>query len=560
MRLKHVLVICFLVLSVLPLFVSFGMLQSYSATQYRNQIGDKLNAVSQLAKQRLTAAIARIEDNTTLLANRTLLRQQMGEYAQTREYALYDTIENSLHEAKQGMEQIVDIGVFAPNGQFIASINRTATSFDRSMLKGRDRIIFLRHSQELIVRSIVEIDLKGRTVGYMVVDFSGQFILDLVNDHTGLGETGEWLFAVRDENGDALFAVPLKYDARAAFVRRVAKDRLDVPITQALRGQEIIMANAPDYQERPVMASTRYIKNMDIGLVAKINESEVTAIIDEANKYLVMLGIALVLIAVVVGVLIASLIAKPVEQLRKATQKLASGDFDVQPVEAGWREAKDLAASFTDMAESIHDLQENLQHKVEERTRDLDEANQRLTEISVRDPLTGVHNRRYVMERLEQEASRARRYNGQLAVAILDIDHFKQVNDTLGHATGDEVLIGLAFCVEHTLRTSDLFGRIGGEEFCIVIPEADKEGTMLLIERIRSAIEALPFNFDGKQLKVTCSFGVVFLAEEIDSTMLLMECADKALYHAKETGRNKIVVYNDMPKDLLSETSKDNAG
>ena len=186
-----------------------------------------------------------------------------------------------------------------------------------------------------------------------------------------------WLFAVRDENGDALFAVPLKYDARAAFVRRVAKDRLDVPITQALRGQEIIMANAPDYQEQPVMASTRYIKNMDIGLVAKINESEVTAIIDEANKYLVMLGIALVLIAVVVGVLIASLIAKPVEQLRKATQKLASGDFDVQPVEAGWREAKDLAASFTDMAESIHDLQENLQHKVEERTRDLDEAKRR---------------------------------------------------------------------------------------------------------------------------------------------------------------------------------------
>ena len=180
MRLKHVLVVCFLALSVLPLFVSFGMLQSYSATQYRNQIEDKLNAVSQLAKQRLTAAIARIEDNTTLLANRTLLRQQMGEYAQTREYALYDTIENSLHEAKQGMEQIVDIGVFAPNGQFIASINRTATSFDRSMLKGRDRIIFLRHSQELIVRSIVEIDLKGRTVGYMVVDFSGQFILDLV--------------------------------------------------------------------------------------------------------------------------------------------------------------------------------------------------------------------------------------------------------------------------------------------------------------------------------------------------------------------------------------------
>ncbi|MBX2831572.1 MAG: diguanylate cyclase [Rhodospirillales bacterium] len=546
MRLKHVLVICFVVLSALPLLLSFGMLQSYTGSQYRIQIEDKLTAISQLAKLRLTAAIARIEDNTTLLANRSLLGRQLAEYAETQEYRLFEQVEHSLHEAKQGMQQIVDISVFAGNGQFMASINRISTSFDRSLLGEHKRVIFLRHSQELIVRSIVVIEHEYKPVGYMVIDFSGAFILNLVSDRTGLGETGEWLFAVRDDNGDALFAVPLRYDPGAAFLRRVSADRTDVPITQALLGQEIVMGHAPDYRNEEVMASTRYIQDMDFGLVAKIDEREVTDIINDANKYLIVLGVVLVILAVAVGVMIASLIARPVEQLRKSTQKVIEGDFDVEPIDAGWREAKDLAASFEEMADSIHDLKDNLEQKVEERTRDLDEANRRLTEISVRDPLTGVHNRRHITERLDEEFSRAQRYNGRLAVAMFDIDHFKKVNDTLGHGAGDEVLIGLAFSVEHSLRTSDLFGRVGGEEFCIIIPEAERSGTVYLLERVRREIEALPFNFDGKDLTVTCSFGVAFLSEEMLTSMSFLECADKALYRAKQTGRNKVVVYNDM--------------
>ncbi|WP_052065422.1 sensor domain-containing diguanylate cyclase [Thalassospira australica] len=565
MRLKHLLIVCFLTLSVLPLLFGFGILHSYTASQYRLQIGDKLSAISQLAKLRLTGAIDRINDNVSLLSSHYLLRQQMRAFDETRDYVLYDKIGQSLIDAHLGMDSILDMTVFATNGQFIASINRRATSFDPELLVGRERTTTLLHSQDLIVRSMSRMYAGDKFVGYMIIDFSADFILQLVNDRTGLGETGEWLFAVRGQEGEAVFAVPLKYDANAAFSRRVSKDRGDVPITQSLLGNEILMSNAPDYLGVPVMASTRYLPSMDWGLVAKINEAEVSQIIEASNRYFIVLGLGVMVFAIAAAFWISGVIARPVEKLRQSTRRVIEGDFDYQQFDASWREARELGNSFGEMSASLSDFRENLQDMVDERTCELDEANRRLLEISIRDPLTGVHNRRYLTERLDEEFSRTRRYNGELAVVMFDIDHFKRINDTFGHGAGDEVLIGLAFSVQHTLRTSDLFGRVGGEEFCIVIPEAEVIGTTNLVERLRTKIQELPFVFDGKELNVTCSFGICFISEPILTSMSLMECADKALYHAKQTGRNKVVVYNDMdtkkqPDDRsLGETGDESA-
>ncbi|MFV1850316.1 MAG: diguanylate cyclase [Thalassospira sp.] len=549
MRLKHVLMISFLLLAALPLLLSIWTLNNHSATQYRKLIATDLQAISELAKHRLLAAIDRIDDTARLLANQEAIRKHLVEFTRTRNYELYGEMESSLRATHRDVDSILDVTLFAPNGQFLASVNQRATSFDPRRFIDREREIFLVHSQELIIRSISRIQHAGVVLGFMVVDFSGEFILELVEDRTGLGATGEWLFAVRDEDGNALFAVPTKYDPNAAFTRRIPSDRTDVPITQAMLGQEILMDYAPDYREQPVMAATRYLPSMDWGLVAKISELEITGIINDANRFLIIVGVGVLVVAVLAAIWLSVLIARPVEQLRRSTLKVIDGDFDVEPIEASWREAKDLAESFGDMAISLQDLRANLQDRVDERTRELDEANRQLTEITVRDPLTGVHNRRHITERLDEEFSRSQRYNNNLAVAVLDIDHFKSINDTHGHGAGDEVLIGMAFCVQHNLRTTDQFGRVGGEEFCIVIPEADEQGIRRLLDRIRQEIEALVFTFDGKKVQVTCSIGVAFLDDTIISALQMIECADKALYHAKHTGRNRLIVYSDMSSD-----------
>jgi diguanylate cyclase (GGDEF)-like protein len=558
MRLKHVLLICFLSLSALPLGLSIWIVHSQSTEQYREQMSNKLVAVSALAKHRLLTAVERIRDNTKLIASRTQLRRQIGLYGQTQSIGSLNAINRILRDANINLPDILNIAVYDANLNAITS-SRLKTELMHPTLQIHEKFdVVLLREEELKIRSIRKLQFEGEDVGYVSVDFSANFILDLVNQTAGLGQTGEWLFAVRDQDGAAVFAMPLKYDADAAFNRKVPSERTDVPIVQALRGNEIVMHHVPDYMEEPVLASTRYLQTLDWGLVAKINEAELASTIREANKYLLSLGLVIIAVAAVAAFWVSAMIARPIEKLTASTRRVISGDFEYEPVEANWREAGDLAESFGQMSESLSDLRDHLQDKVTERTRELNKVNEKLKEISIRDPLTGLFNRRYVMDRLDEEFKRTRRYNGRLAVAMLDLDHFKKVNDTHGHGAGDEVLIGMAFCVQHTVRATDIFGRVGGEEFCIVIPEADEAGTRRLLERIRTEIEALPFKFGKETVPVTCSIGAAFIDEEMLSSMALIECADKALYHAKATGRNKLVVCNDIPcDDLKSQVNAD---
>lgn len=159
--------------------------------------------------------------------------------------------------------------------------------------------------------------------------------------------------------------------------------------------------------------------------------------------------------------------------------------------------------------------------------------------LMTNDGLTQAHNRRYFEQQLGREISRAARYARPLALVLFDIDHFKRVNDSFGHLGGDEVLRQLATAVARLVRSEDVFARIGGEEFALLIPEGSKEGATRLAERLRATVEETPFLVEGRPLRVTCSFGVGFLLPDGHSVPRdLMERADSALYAAKSAGRN----------------------
>jgi two-component system, cell cycle response regulator len=157
------------------------------------------------------------------------------------------------------------------------------------------------------------------------------------------------------------------------------------------------------------------------------------------------------------------------------------------------------------------------------------------------DGLTGLYNRRTLDEKLKEAITRARRSGQALAVALTDVDHFKRVNDTYGHGTGDEVLKGVSAALKSTARTSDVVGRYGGEEFVLVLEATDGEGAVRLAERARMAIKALSFSSEKGPLSVTSSFGVALYAEG-DDALKLLERADQNLYRAKEAGRDRVVL------------------
>jgi len=185
---------------------------------------------------------------------------------------------------------------------------------------------------------------------------------------------------------------------------------------------------------------------------------------------------------------------------------------------------------------------EIVRHGATEQT--LVERNQELLQLASTDTLTGLVNRRVMMQHAQAEIRRANRYQKDLAMIMLDLDYFKQINDLHGHAAGDQVLAEFAALCKQSIRDTDLAARYGGEEFVILLPEIDIKTAILSAERIRMAVAAHHFKLsDGNTVSITCSIGIAtYLPEQDDLDKLLLR-ADQALYQAKHQGRNRCCVH-----------------
>lgn len=167
------------------------------------------------------------------------------------------------------------------------------------------------------------------------------------------------------------------------------------------------------------------------------------------------------------------------------------------------------------------------------------EATQRLYEMTVRDALTELYNRRHLDDQLEAEFAYAKRHKSDLCVLLLDVDHFKRINDTHGHGVGDEVLVAVARGLEHIVRKEDLVARYGGEEFVIIARGIDVNGGLAFAERVRAYLASLDIATQAGNLSVTASFGVAHTDNHpYGSVRGLLSASDEALYRAKARGRN----------------------
>jgi diguanylate cyclase (GGDEF)-like protein len=175
-------------------------------------------------------------------------------------------------------------------------------------------------------------------------------------------------------------------------------------------------------------------------------------------------------------------------------------------------------------------------------TRDeLKKALVELETLATTDSLTGISNRRHLLTLAEREFQRAQRYRHPFSILMLDIDHFKSINDTYGHATGDEALKLMADVTRNALRQVDIFGRFGGEEFVVFLPETPLPDAVTVADRIREAIASVSVAMDDAAIRMTVSIGVAtYQTEEPNLDTLLMR-ADKALYEAKQRGRDRVV-------------------
>jgi diguanylate cyclase (GGDEF)-like protein len=191
---------------------------------------------------------------------------------------------------------------------------------------------------------------------------------------------------------------------------------------------------------------------------------------------------------------------------------------------------------------------------------DLEKSNDRLKRLAETDGLTGLPNHRKIQEIFRHEMDRAQRYDHPLSLMMIDIDHFKQINDRYGHPAGDEVLKRLSSCFEESTREIDAVGRYGGEEFMFVVPETEESKAAVLANRLRERVEELEFEVEDETLSLTVSIGIGSRDFNGDDPDEMIERADAALIHAKRSGRNQVKRYSEINSSPAGEPPTESVG
>ncbi|NDV24378.1 diguanylate cyclase [Desulfovibrio sp. JC022] len=389
------------------------------------------------------------------------------------------------------------------------------------------------------------VTMEDGSFGGVVILGSRLTAIDKLMKNLRFGDTGETYILNRDGYmlTESRYATQLKTEGRI-------KNTAILEIKTSTKGFEAALTGSQhqgpylDYRGAKVLGASQWIRDGRWLLVSEIDYNEalnplysfmLTAFSGAALTLLVLTPFAVRLIRS---------ISIPLLQLNNVARQMTLGKFDCKCAEANMPsppdEIKQLMEVFCSMQEKV------------------DSTVQELQKSAVTDQLTGLPNRRYLMKegaRLVDIAIRARQ---PCSLMIMDIDHFKVINDTYGHTMGDVVLQQMSRSFQEIVRTSDIIARYGGEEFVVVAPGSDIDSGKILAERLRQGIEARTFNNEAQPLACTISIGVAHYATDIkfgaDAYEDMLARADTALYDAKNTGRNKICIAE--PHNKLTDSPK----
>ncbi|HEY0924640.1 diguanylate cyclase [Rheinheimera pacifica] len=323
--------------------------------------------------------------------------------------------------------------------------------------------------------------------------------------------------------------------------------QLAVPADLPPAGQVALVDWADkQYLTSRIRISTRLGDDLGWQLILRQPAEQALAPVAKLNRQLMWYGAMTLLLAMILAYRLASHFSRPVEQLASLAQKVAQGGENVVfNVSSKLTEIRYLSSALSSMmikmaAKRQALLQANitLEQQVATRTADLERANARLQQLSHKDALTGIYNRRAADERLKAEFATAKRSSHSYAVLLMDIDHFKQINDQFGHETGDQVIQQVAKLLDNAIRDSDFVARYGGEEFIAVLPATDLHGAVIIANKLCRDIASLDFATAGR---VTISIGVAPSAADDTDADTAVRKADAAMYEAKRAGRNRVM-------------------
>ena len=380
--------------------------------------------------------------------------------------------------------------------------------------------------------------VQGVLMGELQIDY-----LEAIRARVKFGKKGH--SAIVDQTGHVI-AHP-----NASWMKEI-RDISDWPIVQAMMaGKTGVTSFYSPFIKANMVAGYAAMSGIGWGIMVPQPESEVAAQVNELMRSHLIWATIGVLLAIALAVLLARWITRPLDSLASASRLLMqNGSLGNLPEvrSNSPKEIRDLSAvlrrliaGLQQSRNEVHELNATLQRRVDDATQQLRSSNEKLELLARRDSLTELANRRHFENSLSQALNRRSGDVGQVCVMLVDIDHFKQINDAYGHAAGDTVLNHIARVLERGMRADDMVARYGGDEF-VAYMRCSNEVGMERAREIREAIDNYAVPYDGKNIQITVSIGLYcqVLTPGLDVNKLLAN-ADDAMYQAKKEGRNRVV-------------------
>lgn len=367
---------------------------------------------------------------------------------------------------------------------------------------------------------------RERLLGVLAAKLNFQSIVGVLENYSV--EDGE-LYLITQEGAVFTTNTPISSDFMETSI---GKSYIEKLYSRESSSHEYV-----NYRGKDVMGTLKKVPPLNWGLVVEKDKEKAYAKIIRLRNLTIGLVAALLCVIGLAAYLLGMTIVSPLNKLIGGADKVARGDLEVDLPVKGGGELAFMTRVFNNMVQRLCQGRDELA-KVNTTLR---KRNKKLRELSVTDSLTGLHNHKHLIERLASEVTRAERYEHPFTVLMIDIDNFKNYNDTYGHQAGDDVLRKIAFIFKDSVRASDYVARYGGEEFMILFPETRIDEALIGAERIRKRLEKELFGNGKTRASITISVGIASYPEHGGDHETLVRNADTALYQAKKAGRNRVV-------------------
>lgn len=424
-------------------------------------------------------------------------------------------------------------------------------------------VINHRSQKRIVIENIKSQSLMlGNFVSSIAPEALLSYDFDALNDYMKEISNGQ----------DVIFAAIFSPDGEAmtSYIRRnnpyISKYLLD---NQRIDLNKIVKSFASNedviHQRFPIVFEKQVLGYFDVGIskirVEETSQKKLIGQLALSSLFTILLGFAIYMVFRLYTM-------RPIIKLVEGARRIAKGCLTEEVMVYSSDELGRLAVSFNQMMkklqhgieekdnvlQQVKHLNQTLEDRVEQRTSELELVNQKLEQLAMRDSLTNLPNRFCIQDRLNQYIGNAKRNNTSLSVIMIDLDRFKDINDTLGHDCGDQLLIELSLRLREILRPTDMVGRLGGDEFAILLPDTDEEGAKIVADKVHKMLEP-SFYLENMAFSVAASLGIAVSPQHGDTTSVILKAADIAMYYAKQQKLDYCIYHESLDRHSTDKLS-----